>query len=72
MVYWSLAKSKTKLGGGFNTEENFIGDVSQLNIFDYTLSANDIYNLVYSCDHVKGKRLQLGATSERGSLEYIT
>ena len=49
-----LGQEQDELGGGFNTEENFIGDVSQLNIFDYVLSANDIYNLVYSCDYVKG------------------
>lgn len=49
-----LGQEQDELGGGFNTEENFVGDVSQLNIFDYALSANDIYNLVYSCDYVKG------------------
>lgn len=49
-----LGQEQDELGGGFNTQENFIGDISQLNIFDYMLSANDIYNLVYSCDHVKG------------------
>ena len=49
-----LGQEQDEIGGGFNTEENFVGDVSQLNIFDYALSANDIYNLVYSCDYVKG------------------
>ena len=49
-----LGQEQDELGGGFNTEENFIGDVSQMNVFDYVLSANDIYNLVYSCDYVKG------------------
>ena len=49
-----LGQDQDELGGGFNTEENLIGDVSQMNVFDYVLSANDIYNLVYSCDYVKG------------------
>ena len=49
-----LGQEQDDLGGGFNTEENFIGDVSQMNVFDYVLSENDIYNLVYSCDYVKG------------------
>ena len=49
-----LGQEQDDLGGGFNTEENFIGDVSQMNVFDYVLSENDIYNLVYSYDYVKG------------------
>ena len=49
-----LGQDQDELGGGFNTEENLIGDVSQMNVFDNVLSANDIYNLVYSCDYVKG------------------
>lgn len=49
-----LAQEQDTLGGGFNTEENFLGDISQMNVFDYVLSENDIYNLAYSCDYVKG------------------
>ena len=49
-----LGQEQDELGGGFNTREDFIGDVSQMNIFDYILSANDIYNMAYSCDNVKG------------------
>ena len=52
--YLILGQEQDTLGGGFNTEENFIGDISQMNVFDYVLSANDVYNLVYSCDYVKG------------------
>jgi len=68
-----LGQEQDELGGGFNTEENFIGDVSQLNIFDYTLSANDIYNLVYSCDHVKGNVAAWGDFRERlFGIYYLT
>ena len=49
-----LGQEQDELGGGFNTQESFLGDVSQMNVFDYALSANDIYNLAYSCEHVKG------------------
>ena len=49
-----LGQEQDELAGGFNTEECFIGDVSQMNIFDKVLSANDIYNFAYSCDHVIG------------------
>ncbi|KAL9972183.1 hypothetical protein ACROYT_G018440 [Oculina patagonica] len=65
-----LGQEQDELGGGFNTQENFIGDVSQMNIFDYTLSANDIYNLAYSCDHVKGNVAAWGDFSERLFGEY--
>ena len=65
-----LGQEQDDLGGGFNTEEDFIGDVSQMNVFDYTLSANDIYNLAYSCDHVKGNVAAWGDFKEQLSGEY--
>ena len=65
-----LGQEQDQLGGGFNTEENFIGDVSQMNIFDHVLSANDIYNLAYSCDHVKGNVAAWGDFRERLFGEY--
>ncbi|XP_078371653.1 sushi, von Willebrand factor type A, EGF and pentraxin domain-containing protein 1-like [Oculina patagonica] len=65
-----LGQEQDELGGGFNTEENFIGDVSQMNIFDYVMSANDIYNLAYSCDHVKGNVAAWGDFREQLFGEY--
>ena len=65
-----LGEEQDELGGGFNTEESFIGDVSQMNIFDYTLSANDIYNLAFSCDYVKGNVASWGDLREQLDGEY--
>jgi len=65
-----LGEEQDEIGGGFNTEESFIGDVSQMNIFDYTLSENDIYNLAYSCDHVKGNVAAWGDFREQLDGEY--
>ena len=65
-----LGQEQDEIGGGFNTEENFIGDVSQMNVFDYTLSANDIYNLAYSCEHVKGNVAAWGDFREQLAGEY--
>ena len=65
-----LGQEQDELGGGFNTEENFIGDVSQMHIFDNVLSATDIYNLAYSCDHVKGNVASWGDFREQLDGEY--
>ena len=65
-----LGQEQDELGGGFNTEENFLGDASQMNIFDYVLSANDIYNLAHSCDYVKGNVVAWGDFREQLHGEY--
>ena len=65
-----LGQEQDEIGGGFNTEENFIGDVSQMNIFDYVLSANDIYNLVYSSNSNKGNVVAWGDFREQLYGEY--
>ena len=65
-----LGQEQDELGGGFNTEENFIGDVSQMNVFDYVLSANEIYNLAYSCDYVEGNVAAWADFRERLFGEY--
>ena len=65
-----LGQEQDELGGSFNTEESFIGDVSQMNIFDKVLSANDIYNLAYSCDYVKGNVAAWGDFREQLFGEY--
>ncbi|XP_074620011.1 sushi, von Willebrand factor type A, EGF and pentraxin domain-containing protein 1-like [Acropora palmata] len=65
-----LAQEQDTLGGGFNTEENFVGDVSQMNVFDYVLSANDVYNLAYSCDYVQGNVAAWSDFRERLFGEY--
>ena len=43
-----IGQEQDDLGGGFNTEENFIGDLSQLNLWDNVLSENYIYNLAFT------------------------
>ena len=65
-----LGQEQDEIGGGFNLEENLIGDVSQMNIFEHVLSANDIYNLAYSCDHVKGNVAAWGDFRETLYGEY--
>ena len=65
-----LGQEQDEVGGGFNTLETFIGDVSQMDVFDYTLSANDIYNLAYSCEHVKGNVAAWGDFREQLFGEY--
>jgi len=65
-----LGQEQDEIGGGFNLEENLIGEVSQMNIFDHVLSANDIYNLAYSCDHVKGNVAAWGDFRETLYGEY--
>ncbi|KAJ7352852.1 hypothetical protein OS493_033394 [Desmophyllum pertusum] len=65
-----LGQEQDELGGGFNTEESFVGDASQMNVFDYVLSDNDIYNLAYSCDHVKGNVAAWGDFREQLHGEY--
>lgn len=65
-----LGQEQDTLGGGFNTEENFVGDVSQMNVFDYVLSADDVYNLAYSCDYVKGNVAAWSDFRERLFGEY--
>lgn len=65
-----LGQEQDALGGGFNTEENFVGDVSQMNVFDYVLSANDVYNLAYSCDYVQGNVAAWSDFRERLFGEY--
>ena len=52
-----VGQEQDELSGGFNTEESFIGDLSQLNIWDQVLSANDIYNLHLDCGNLEGNLL---------------
>ena len=52
-----LAQEQDEIGGGFNTEECFIGDLSQLNVWSYVLSADQIYNLALDCNNFQGDLL---------------
>ena len=65
-----LGQEQDEIGDGFNTEENLIGDVSQMNIFDHVLSSNDIYNLAYSSYPVKGNVAAWGDFREALFGEY--
>ena len=49
-----LGQDQDEIGGGFNTEEAVIGDVSQLNLWSRVLSDNDIHNLAWSCGTFTG------------------
>lgn len=42
------------IGGGFNAEESFLGDISQMNVWSRVLSDNEIYNLAQTCDRAQG------------------
>lgn len=47
-------QEQDEIGGGFNAEESYIGDISQMNIWKRVLSNNEVYNLAQSCDHARG------------------
>ena len=40
-----LGQEQDAVGGGFNAEESFVGELSQLAMFDYALSADEIAQL---------------------------
>ncbi|KAK3728579.1 hypothetical protein QZH41_011661 [Actinostola sp. cb2023] len=49
-----LGQEQDTLGDGFSPEEAFTGDISQMNLWDRVLSANEVANLVYSCQASEG------------------
>jgi hypothetical protein len=49
-----LGQEQDTLGDEFSPEEAFTGDISQMNIWDRVLSANDVANLVYTCQAAEG------------------
>lgn len=49
-----LGQEQDSLGGSFSPEEAFIGDLSQLDVWNKVLSPQDIYNLVRSCNTEPG------------------
>ncbi|EDO34151.1 predicted protein, partial [Nematostella vectensis] len=44
-----VGQEQDELGGGFNAEESFVGDLSQVNVWSRVLSDNEIFTLAYSC-----------------------
>ena len=49
-----IGEEQDEHGGGFTPQESFYGDMSQLNIWDRQLSADEIYDLALSCKHDVG------------------
>ena len=49
-----IGEEQDSVGGEFNPEESFYGDLSQLNVWNRQLSANEIYDLALSCRHDLG------------------
>ena len=49
-----IGEEQDSLEGEFTPSESFIGDLSQLNIWDRELSANEIYDLATMCGHQEG------------------
>ena len=52
-----IGEEQDKYGGDFTPKESFIGDLSQLNIWDRELSNNEIYDLASTCGHDQGNVL---------------
>jgi len=56
-----LGQEQDVVGGGFNAEESFVGEMSQLVMFDYALSADEVMQLATpqngSCAAVYGQLL---------------
>ncbi|XP_053321831.1 sushi, von Willebrand factor type A, EGF and pentraxin domain-containing protein 1 [Spea bombifrons] len=46
-----LAQEQDKRGEGFNPAESFVGSISQLNIWDYPLSPDQVKSLAVSCPY---------------------
>ncbi|XP_073447245.1 sushi, von Willebrand factor type A, EGF and pentraxin domain-containing protein 1 isoform X2 [Aquarana catesbeiana] len=46
-----LAQEQDQRGEGFNPAESFVGSLSQLNIWDYPLSPEQVRSLATSCPH---------------------
>ena len=38
----SIGQEQDAIGGGFNVEESFIGEISQMVMFDYALSHDEV------------------------------
>ena len=49
-----VGEEQDSLNGEFTPSESFIGDLSQLNIWDRELSVNEIYDLATVCGHQEG------------------
>eukprot|EP00111_Clytia_hemisphaerica_P015651 TCONS_00046199-protein len=49
-----IGEEQDSLEGEFTPSESFIGDLSQLNIWDRELSVNEIYDLATMCGHEEG------------------
>ncbi|KAK3736370.1 hypothetical protein QZH41_006145 [Actinostola sp. cb2023] len=47
-------QEQDEIGGGFNSEESFIGDMSQMNLWSRVLTDNEVYNLAQTCEHTQG------------------
>ena len=52
-----IGEEQDKYGGDFTPKESFFGDLSQLNIWDRELLADEIYDLANSCGHTQGNVL---------------
>ncbi|XP_033101174.1 sushi, von Willebrand factor type A, EGF and pentraxin domain-containing protein 1-like isoform X2 [Anneissia japonica] len=49
-----IGQEQDTLGGGFSSREAFIGNISQLNVWDYALDQNEIAALTRSCKEARG------------------
>ena len=60
-IYFSVGQKQEFVGGGFNVEDSFVGEMSQFVMFDYALSADEVLQLATplngSCASVYGQLL---------------
>lgn len=45
------------MGESFNQAESFIGEITQLNVWDHILEDEDIVELYLTCNNVRGNTL---------------
>ncbi|XP_076346234.1 sushi, von Willebrand factor type A, EGF and pentraxin domain-containing protein 1-like isoform X1 [Tachypleus tridentatus] len=49
-----LGQEQDRRGAGFSTPESFIGTITQLNIWNYTLTVSELSTIMSRCDNYKG------------------
>jgi len=61
LLNYSVGQEQDAVGGGFNVEESFVGEMSQMVMFDYALSPEEVAELATpqtgSCAAVYGQLL---------------
>lgn len=52
--FLALGQEQDTLGGGFSPDHAFMGDISQMNLWNKALSAKDVLNIALNCKAAVG------------------